>query len=129
MFQLKGRIQASSVVQEQRTRQDLFTSGPNLLNPSTHSEMHPPFPSAPIGEITIRHREKQAGDSRDKIYSILSLINPEQRDRMGINYSPNNKAHTLFKFVAILIVTEEKNLGILAENKTFRGQKFPRYSR
>lgn len=93
---------------------DLFSSGPRILDTGVHT------PIGTINEVITRHRTKLVFDPRDRVYSVRSLMAPEKQALIPINYELD--AEALFKSVSILIINEEKDLTILAENKTFVGQ-------
>ena len=69
-----------------------------------------------LHQVLIRHRLKKAADPRDKIYSLLGIIPPDIQARVPVDYSLEPRI--LFQNVATFIVIEEKDIRILAENKT-----------
>ncbi|CAG8960507.1 hypothetical protein HYFRA_00008227 [Hymenoscyphus fraxineus] len=97
---------------------DLFSSGPNTVDHENHTEVDAPTGS--IHEVITRYRTKLVWDPRDKVYSVRSLMAFEKQKMIPVNYDV--EAETLFKAVTMLIVNKEKDLSILAENKTFVGQ-------
>ncbi|CAG8977618.1 hypothetical protein HYALB_00011721, partial [Hymenoscyphus albidus] len=99
---------------------DLFSSGPNTVDHENHTEVDAPTGS--IHEVITRYRTKPVFDPRDKVYSVRSLMAFEKQELIPIDY--DLEVETLFKAVTILIVSIEKDLSILAENKTSVGQAF-----
>ncbi|EPE33580.1 hypothetical protein GLAREA_06593 [Glarea lozoyensis ATCC 20868] len=107
----------------------LYREGPIGIDHSDHTKMDAPLTA--VGAILKRHRRKISADPRDRIYSLVSLIAPEKQIRIPIDYSLETQP--LFEMVATFIATEEKDLSILSENKTFcsidsEGNKVNSYS-
>jgi hypothetical protein len=107
----------------------LYREGPIGIDHSDHTKMDASLTA--VGVILKRHRRKISADPRDRIYSLVSLMAPEKQIRIPIDYSLETQP--LFEMVATFIATEEKDLSILSENKTFcsidsEGNKVNSYS-
>jgi hypothetical protein len=68
-----------------------------------------------LGKLLIFHRKKRATDPRDKIYSLLSFISKAKQNLLPVDYGMD--AQTVYLQVATFIVTVERSLAVLTENK------------
>jgi hypothetical protein len=68
-----------------------------------------------LGNLLVFHREKRATDPRDKIYSLFSFISKAKQNLLPVDYGIDTQ--TIYLQAATFIVTVEKNLAVLTENK------------
>ena len=91
----------------------LFSSGPKQVVRKENADEEE---LTTLHQALVRHRLKKATDPRDKIYSLLGIIPSGIQARVPVDYSLESRV--LFQNIATFIVTEEKDLSILSENKT-----------